>query len=73
MKNYYSVLQELEEAKVNISMIRDENQEKRDRISLLEKKLKEFTSRRNMNYEESYESVLREEFEMMRLTYEKQV
>ena len=44
-----------------------------DKIKLLEKALREFTSSSKSNYDDSYEAVLRSEFELMRVKYEKQV
>ncbi|CDW83333.1 UNKNOWN [Stylonychia lemnae] len=42
-------------------------------IELLEKALREFTSSKKKNYDDSYEAVLRSEFELMRQKFEKQV
>ena len=44
-----------------------------DKIKLLENALREFTSSSKGNYDDSYEAVLRSEFELMRVKYEKQV
>ncbi len=44
-----------------------------EKISLLENALREFTSSSSGNYDDSYEAVLRSEFELMRVKFEKQV
>ena len=44
-----------------------------EKISLLEQALRDFTSSSHGNYDDSYEAVLRSEFELMRRKFEKQV
>lgn len=43
----------------------------KQKIELLENSLREFTSNKHANYDDTYEAVLREEFELMRKNYEK--
>jgi hypothetical protein len=42
-------------------------------VALLEQALRDFSSSPTMDYEETYEAVLRSEFELMRQRFEKQI
>ena len=56
----------MEKVNRNVKDLKLENESQSEQIKLLEKALKEFTSSKKKNYDDSYEAVLRSEFELMR-------
>ncbi len=57
----------------NIKQLKFDLESALEKISLLEQALRDFTSTSHDNYDDSYEAVLRSEFELMRKKFEKQV
>lgn len=64
---------EISNLKSEISSLLSENTLLKDKIELLEDNLRQFTSSYDMNFDETYEAVLRSEFELMRKKFEKQI